>query len=319
MLVNGINNYNLVQTYESNHIVNTKETDDYNSGDESSASFEDEAAIYEHENPTTSQTIYNSEGVLLSAVSGGSIDRIVQENLRTLGFYDPIGPADGNLGSAASIQAIKNFQKVYGLSESGVSNGATRKKLDEVMRFYNNIKTADLAKVARRMAGAFDYDESLEIENTRRTWTFLRLGLGLNQKQAAGVMGNLLVESGLSPTNLQNDKNGPFTLHDTEYNYSTTDDTAYGLLQWKHYKRKAGLLKMASSMGSSVSDINVQFAYMKSEVKETYKESWGIIKSSNDKDYVTEVFYNDIEKTTAQDLDARKANAEVAYNALKSY
>jgi hypothetical protein len=212
--------------------IRKKETDDYNSGVESSASFENEAVVYEHENPTTSQTIYNSEGVLLSAVSGGSIDRIVQENLRTLGFYDPIGPADGNLGSAASIQAIKNFQKVYGLSEGGVSNGATRKKLDEVMRFYNNIKTADLAKVAKLMSDNVDYDESLESANTQRTWTFLRLGLGLDQKQAAGVMGNLLRESGLSPTNVQNSYvPGPRKLRDTDYYYSLTDGAGYGIMQ----------------------------------------------------------------------------------------
>ena len=92
-----------------------------------------------------------------------------------MGFYDPIAPADGNLGSAYSIQAIKNFQRVFGIPVNGVSNAATRKKLDEVMNFYNSIKTADLAKVARRMSGGSDYGESLEIENTRRTWTFLRL------------------------------------------------------------------------------------------------------------------------------------------------
>ena len=237
-----------------------------------------------------------------------------------MGFYDPIAPADGNLGSAYSIQAIKNFQRVFGIPVNGVSNAATRKKLDEVMNFYNSIKTADLAKVARRMSDYIDYDESLEIANTRRTWTFLRLGMGLDQKQAAGVMGNLLRESGLSPTNVQNTKvPGPSKLRDTAYNYSTTDDIGYGLMQWTYSSRKAGLIIMANTMGSSLSDLNVQFAYMKLEMERDNAEPWNRIKASKSIDDVTRIFLKDIERPSDDDLDPRLTNANIVYNALMSY
>ena len=60
---------------------------------------------------------------------------------------------------------------------------------------------------------------------------------------------------------------GPQKLRDTDYYYSSTDGAGYGIMQWTRADRKAGLMNMAYSMGSSVSDLNVQFAYMKSEVE----------------------------------------------------
>lgn len=322
MQVDNVNNYNQVQSYDSNHIFSTKEAEGFDTANESNAIFADEAVVYEHGALTGSQTIYNSNGVLLSATSGDATNRIFQNNLKILGFYDPFAPSDGNLGSAESVRAIKNFQRVFGIPINGGSNDVTRAKLNEVISFYNNIKSADLVKVAERLKDSYDYNLAIESANTRKTWTFLRLGMGLDQKQAAGVMGNLLVESGLSPINAQNRKMPePYKLRDAEYEYFTTDGIGYGLLQWTHKDRKAGLMNMAYSMGSSVSDLNVQFAYMKAEMEGYYADYWNSIKASKSIDDVTRIFWEKIESPVLieEDYDARIANANAAYNALKSY
>ena len=52
--------------------------------------------------------------------------------------------------------------------------------------------------------------------NDKTIWEFLK-SQGLNDYGAAGLMGNLYAESGLSPTNLQNTYNNKFGMTDDEY------------------------------------------------------------------------------------------------------
>ena len=49
--------------------------------------------------------------------------------------------------------------------------------------------------------------------NDKTIWEFLK-SQGLNDYGAAGLMGNLYAESGLSPTNLQNTYNNKFGMTD---------------------------------------------------------------------------------------------------------
>lgn len=75
--------------------------------------------------------------------------------------------------------------------------------------------------------------------NDKTIWEFLK-AKGLNDFGAAGLMGNLYAESGLSPTNLQNTYNNKFCMTDEEYTTSVDrgsyknfvrDSAGYGLAQ----------------------------------------------------------------------------------------
>ena len=62
--------------------------------------------------------------------------------------------------------------------------------------------------------------------NDKTIWEFLK-SQGLNDYGAAGLMGNLYAESGLSPTNLQNTYNNKFGMTDDEYT-ADVDAGRYG-------------------------------------------------------------------------------------------
>ena len=85
--------------------------------------------------------------------------------------------------------------------------------------------------------------------NDKTIWEFLK-SQGLNDYGAAGLMGNLYAESGLSPTNLQNTYNNKFGMTDDEYTADVDagrygnfvhDSAGYGLAQWTFWSRKQGL------------------------------------------------------------------------------
>ena len=82
--------------------------------------------------------------------------------------------------------------------------------------------------------------------NDKTIWEFLK-SQGLNDYGAAGLMGNLYAESGLSPTNLQNTYNNKFGMTDDEYTAAVDagrygnfvyDSAGYGLAQWTFWSRK---------------------------------------------------------------------------------
>lgn len=271
--------------------------------------------IYEQGADTTSQScVYTKEQILGTASSVEN--RQFQNNLKVLGFYSGSVATDGNLGSQESLRAIKNFQRVYGLSINGGSNEQTRAKLNEVITFYNStLNDPDLSTVAQLVKGHSDYSESVVKADVARTWTFLRVGMGLTVKQASGVMGNIMSESGASPTNAQNTKMGSDKLRDTNYVYSATDGIAYGIIQWQETSRKKGLLDMADIMGSSFGDCNVQFAFLRKEVEgASLKSEWKKITDKDDIENAAKIFCNKIEITAWN--NERLEDANTVYNAL---
>lgn len=86
--------------------------------------------------------------------------------------------------------------------------------------------------------------------NDKTIWEFLK-SQGLNDYGAAGLMGNLYAESGLSPTNLQNTYNNKFGMTDDEYTAAVDagrygnfirDSAGYGLGTMDFLEQKAGAI-----------------------------------------------------------------------------
>ncbi len=111
--------------------------------------------------------------------------------------------------------------------------------------------------------------------NDKTIWEFLK-SRGLNDYGAAGLMGNLYAESGLSPTNLQNTYNNKFGMTDDEYTAAVDagrygnfvhDSAGYGLAQWTFWSRKQGLYDYAKSTGRSIGDLTMQLEFFISRAK----------------------------------------------------
>lgn len=108
-----------------------------------------------------------------------------------------------------------------------------------------------------------------------KVWNWLT-DRGLNYYATAGVLGNIYAESSLQPNNLQNSFEKTLGMSDDEYTAAVdsgsytnfaTDKAGYGLCQWTYSTRKQGLLDLARSRGTSVSDIITQLVYLWQEME----------------------------------------------------
>lgn len=110
-------------------------------------------------------------------------------------------------------------------------------------------------------------------------WSFLK-AQGLTDAGAAGLMGNLFAESGLSPTNLQNSYEKKLGYTDATYTEAvdrgtytdfSNDRAGFGLAQWTYPTRKAALLAYAKAVGASVGKLEMQLSFLLKELSESYK------------------------------------------------
>ena len=110
----------------------------------------------------------------------------------------------------------------------------------------------------------------------QQIWNYL-MEITANAYAAAGLMGNLYAESGLSPTNLQDAceaslgyEDGTYTeaVDSGTYSGFAFDGAGYGLAQWTWQERKQNLLAFAQDAGLSVGSLDLQLRFLAWELEE---------------------------------------------------
>lgn len=132
------------------------------------------------------------------------------------------------------------------------------------------------------------------MSNEQKIWEFLK-SEGLNDCGAAGLMGNLYAESGLSPTNLQNTYEKKLGYTDNSYTEAVDngsypnfvkDSAGYGLAQWTYWSRKQNLFEYAKATGKSIGDLEMQLRFLIKELKDyglldSLKSAASVLEASN--------------------------------------
>ena len=151
--------------------------------------------------------------------------------------------------------------------------------------------------------------------NEERIWNYLTAA-GLNVCGAAGLMGNLYAESGLSPTNLQNTYEAKLGYTDATYTAAVDngtytnfarDSAGYGLAQWTYWSRKQNLHDFAKSAGKSIGDLEMQLAFLLKELT-----SYGLLdalKTASSVKAATDVILLQCEKPADQSDAAKTRRA----------
>ena len=124
--------------------------------------------------------------------------------------------------------------------------------------------------------------------NEEKIWNYLTAA-GLSACGAAGLMGNLYAESGLSPTNLQNTYEKKLGYTDASYTAAVDcqaytdfdkDGAGYGLAQWTYHTRKAGLWAYAMSTDRSIGDLQMQLEWLMGEMESSFPAVLAVLKSA---------------------------------------
>lgn len=115
----------------------------------------------------------------------------------------------------------------------------------------------------------------------KQIWDFLKAE-GFNDFGIAGLMGNLLAESGLRPNNMEDQYQSKLGYNNDSYTRAVdngtytnfiTDAVGYGLAQWTYWTRKQSLLNFARQNNKSIGDLNMQLCFLVKELKELYTNS----------------------------------------------
>lgn len=161
--------------------------------------------------------------------------------------------------------------------------------------------------------------------NEERIWNYLTAA-GMTACGAAGLMGNLYAESGLSPVNLQNsfekklgytDATYTAAVDSEAYDNFAKDSAGYGLAQWTYHTRKAALLAFAKAAGKSVGDLETQLAFLVKELREGFKLVHYVLVTATDVKTASNVVLLQFEKPAGQSETAKERRArygQIYYN-----
>lgn len=158
--------------------------------------------------------------------------------------------------------------------------------------------------------------EPAAVDNAAVIWNFLK-SKGLNDYAVAGIMGNLEKESGLDPCNLQNSYNKKLNISDADYTAVVdagaypdfvTDKAGYGLVQWTYWSRKKALLDYAKASGTSISDLNMQLAFMWQELQ-GYKAVMTVLNSAASVREVSDIVLHKYEQPEDQSVAVEEKRA----------
>lgn len=162
--------------------------------------------------------------------------------------------------------------------------------------------------------------------NEKIIWDYLMNKIG-NPYGVAGLMGNLFVESKLSPTYLQSSYVKKLNLSGEEYTKRVdsklylnfvNDSAGYGLAQWTHSSRKQLLLNFAQERKASIGDLHMQLDYLWTELQ-TYKTVMNVLKSATTVREASDVVVTRYEKPKHQEDSFLRNRAEYGEKYYKKF
>lgn len=147
------------------------------------------------------------------------------------------------------------------------------------------------------------------------------LSKGITPAGAAGILGNFQKESGVKPNNLQNTGNSHYGMSDEEYTAAVDSGsvpfvdpdytTGYGFAQWTSPNRKQGLLDLARSKGTSISDPVTQTEWLYTELEGGYQDVLNVLKTTDNVVEASNAMLHGFEQPN--DQSAREENERAGY------
>ena len=127
------------------------------------------------------------------------------------------------------------------------------------------------------------------------------MDMGFSANAAAGVVGNLVQESGLRTDSVGD--NG----------------TSGGLAQW-HNERWEALKLFAAERGTAWTDLDTQIEFLAKELRESYASTYAKMQAAELPEQATQIFTDDFERPdpASANYAQRQANARAAYEAMQS-
>lgn len=144
---------------------------------------------------------------------------------------------------------------------------------DENFYSLNNIGWYDPRCVEATSA---EYVQLAGNDNTEKILNFF-MRKGLTLAQSAGIVGNMMQESGLNPAI----EEGGRIVDDT---YKLKPGTGFGLVQWTSGNRQANLTSFINDLGVGITDLSGQLEFTWKEMNDSYSHVVRALKQTNKAD-----------------------------------
>lgn len=158
------------------------------------------------------------------------------------------------------------------------------------------------------------------VTNEERIWNILSQYVkdsngNANPYGIAGIMGNMMAESGLKSNNLQQTYEKSLGYTDDTYtaavdNGSYTnfvhDSAGYGLVQWTWWSLKEALLKHAQAQKKSIGDLDMQVRFLCKQLTESYKSTWNTVCNTKSVKEASDRILHDFERPGGHDGDKKE-------------
>ena len=221
-------------------------------------------------------------------------------------------PGQASFSLAGTVNAQLRFAELqpgdytYVLTADAENLGINTQKELIHHRFtvYSSEEQMKLAAAERELAYAANITQDSSAAG--QIWNFLIVYLD-NPYGAAGIMGNIDVESQCNPQRVQGDLSSDFAFSES---YTAQVDaglisresfvaaiagegygSGYGLCQWS-FERKEGLYDLAQERDVSVGDLDTQCIYLVMELEMNYPELLKLLRTTDDaREAAREFFY----------------------------
>ena len=149
----------------------------------------------------------------------------------------------------------------------------------------------DMAQTHSEPSQNITYTAKQDLQGAKKKAMEFFQSKGLSAHQAAGIVGNLIIESSLNTT-IKGD-----------------GGKALGIAQW-HPDRQEGLKNLAKRRGTEISDLNTQLEYVWEELNTGYKNALSKILNSKNVKEATTAFMTHYEKPGIPHFEKRLKEAE---------
>jgi hypothetical protein len=164
-------------------------------------------------------------------------------------------------------------------------------------------------------AGDTDTTSIAGNDNVEKAFNYF-ISKGFTPQQSAGIVGNLIAESGVNPKRVQNTK----TPDGDKDNITVDNHTGYGIAQWTSSGRQQGLVDLARSRGMTIEgDLPLQLDYLMQELTISYKEIYESIKVATTVREASSIFMTKFERPKDQSESAQAKRAAQGDKVIELY
>lgn len=219
--------------------------------------------------------------------------KMVQIALTFLGL-NPETNIDGKFGPV-TLKALEKFIKNNQIKDQ---SQILPKMVDMIDNSPRKDELKTLLNVGKLKVGSKKIPVT-KIEDGNKIVKFF-VSKGLSPEQAAGIAGNLYIESGFNTDALGD------------------GGTSYGIAQW-HKERKNGLFNWVRSKGLDVKNLGAQLQFLWKELNTTEVNALNKLKQTDSPSEAAASFAKYFERPASKDYSNRSGAAETIYSSYAGY